>query len=118
MITSRPQVLAQQHAISAGHELATKAGMEILEAGGNAIDAGVAAGMALGILHSDLVNFAGVAPIMIRMAETGKQSPLMGWVFGRHWHPSIILKKTMAVQCLKVFSGPLCLQPLQPGLRR
>lgn len=78
MITSRPQVLAQQHAISAGHELATKAGMEILEAGGNAIDAGVAAGMALGILHSDLVNFAGVAPIMIRMAETGKTITIDG----------------------------------------
>lgn len=78
MITSRPQVLAQQHAISAGHELATKAGMEILEAGGNAVDAGVAAGMALGILHSDLVNFAGVAPIMIRMAETGKTITIDG----------------------------------------
>ena len=78
MITSRPQVLAQQHAISAGHELATKAGMEILETGGNAIDAGVAAGMALGILHSDLVNFAGVAPIMIRMAETGKTITIDG----------------------------------------
>lgn len=78
MITSRPQVLAQQHAISAGHELATKAGMEILEAGGNAIDAGVAAGMALGVLHSDLVNFAGVAPIMIRMAETGKTITIDG----------------------------------------
>jgi len=78
MIISRPQVLAQQYAISSGHELATKAGMEILETGGNAIDAGVAAGMALGILHSDLVNFAGVAPIMIRMAETGKTITIDG----------------------------------------
>lgn len=78
MTTSRPQVLAQSHAISAGHELATKAGMEILEAGGNAVDAGVAAGMALGVLHSDLVNFAGVAPIMIRMAETGETITIDG----------------------------------------
>jgi gamma-glutamyltranspeptidase/glutathione hydrolase len=46
--------------------------MEILRSGGNAVDAGVAAGIALGVLHSDLVNVAGVAPIMIRMAETGK----------------------------------------------
>src|SRR5207248_7139753 len=38
-------------------------------AGGNAIDAGVAAGIALGILQIDLVDFAGVAPIMIYHAE-------------------------------------------------
>src|SRR5205085_1493806 len=41
----------------------------ILQAGGNAIDAGVAAGIALGILQIDLVDFAGVAPIMIYHAE-------------------------------------------------
>ena len=71
MIEQRTPVHAGTHAIAAGHELATAAGLEILEDGGNAVDAGVAAGIALGVLHSDLVNFAGVAPIMIRMAETG-----------------------------------------------
>ena len=39
------------------------------EAGGNAIDAGCAAGLALGVLQSDLVDVAGVAPIMIYLAE-------------------------------------------------
>lgn len=72
MIEHRAPVTANHHAIAAGHDLATQAGLEVLENGGNAIDAGVAAGLALGVLHSDLVNFAGVAPIMIRMAETGK----------------------------------------------
>lgn len=72
MIEHRAMVTAEKHAIAAGHELATQAGMEILQNGGNAVDAGVAAGIALGVLHSDLVNFAGVAPIMIRMADTGK----------------------------------------------
>ncbi len=68
MIESRAVVHADRHAIAAGHELATRAGMEVLEAGGNAVDAGVAAGLAIGVLHCDLVNFAGVAPIIIRMA--------------------------------------------------
>lgn len=72
MIEKRTQVDAKTHAIAAGHDLATKAGLAVLEDGGNAVDAGVAAGIALGVLHSDLVNFAGVAPIMIRMAETGE----------------------------------------------
>src|SRR5207237_10198518 len=36
---------------------------------GNAVDAGVAAGIALGVLQSDLVNVAGVAPILIYLAD-------------------------------------------------
>ena len=58
-----------RHAVSSGHYLASAAGAAILEAGGNAIDAGCAAGIALEVLHADEVNFAGVAPIMIRTAE-------------------------------------------------
>ena len=58
-----------RHAISAGHYLAAAAGFAILEAGGNAIDAGCAAGIALSVVQPDLVNFAGVAPIMIRTAR-------------------------------------------------
>jgi len=44
--------------------------MAMLEAGGNAVDAGIAAGLALGVVHSDLVNVAGVAPIILRMADS------------------------------------------------
>lgn len=62
----RPTLYGNLEAVSAGHYLAAAAGMAILEAGGNAIDAGCCAGIALGILHPDEVNFAGVAPIMIR----------------------------------------------------
>src|SRR3954451_6125602 len=65
----RPTIAVTQHAIAAGHYLAATAGFEILQAGGNAIDACVAAGIALGILQIDLVDFAGVAPIMIYHAE-------------------------------------------------
>src|SRR4051812_39843999 len=65
----RPAIAVTRHAIAAGHYLATTAGFDILQAGGNAIDAGVAAGIALGILQIDLVDFAGVAPIMIYHAE-------------------------------------------------
>jgi len=72
MIEHRAIVDAEKYAISAGHELATQAGLDVLDNGGNAVDAGVAAGIALGVLHSDLVNFAGVAPIMIRMADSGE----------------------------------------------
>src|SRR6185503_9873550 len=65
----RPTIAVTRHAIAAGHYLASTAGFDILQAGGNAVDAGVAAGIALGVVQSDLVNCAGVAPIMIYHAE-------------------------------------------------
>ena len=74
----RPVVRAHRHAIVAGHYLAAEAGFAILEAGGNAIDAGVAAGIALGVVHSDLVNVAGVAPIILYSAQTGQVETISG----------------------------------------
>jgi gamma-glutamyltranspeptidase/glutathione hydrolase len=65
----RPAIAVTRHAIAAGHYLAATAGFDILQAGGNAVDAGVAAGIALGVVQSDLVNVAGVAPIMICLAD-------------------------------------------------
>lgn len=69
MTSHRPTLYGTRHAVSTGHYLATMAGFSILEAGGNAIDAGCAAGIALGVLQPDLVNFAGVAPIILRLAD-------------------------------------------------
>jgi len=68
-MTGRPTLYGTRHGVSAGHYLAAAAGFSVLEAGGNAVDAGCAAGIALGVLLPDLVNVAGVAPIMIRMAD-------------------------------------------------
>ncbi|MEO7728924.1 MAG: gamma-glutamyltransferase, partial [Burkholderiales bacterium] len=70
MPTYRPVITGTRHMIAAGHHAAAHAGFTILEAGGNAIDAGVAAGMAVGVLQTDRVNFAGVAPMMIYLAKS------------------------------------------------
>lgn len=67
-LAPNPTLLGTRHSASSGHYLASSAAFAILEAGGNAVDAGCCAGMALTVLHADEVNFAGVAPIMIRMA--------------------------------------------------
>ncbi len=69
MHATRPTLYGTRHAVSAGHYLAAAAGFAVLEAGGNAIDAGCAAGIALGVVLPDLVNVAGVAPILIRKAD-------------------------------------------------
>lgn len=69
MLASRSPVRAQSHMIAAGHTLAAQAGLAILEEGGNAVDAGVAAALTLGVVQSDLVGVAGVAPIMVRTPD-------------------------------------------------
>ena len=74
----RPVIRGHRHGIVAGHYLAAQAGFAILEGGGNAIDAGVAAGIALGVVHSDLVNVAGVAPIILYSAKTGQVETISG----------------------------------------
>ena len=70
--SSRLSIMGTRHVVSAGHYLAAHAGFQVLEAGGNAIDAGVAAGIAIGVLQTDKVNFAGVAPQIIYTAKSRK----------------------------------------------
>ena len=85
-MSHRPTLYGSRHAVSAGHYLAAAAGFAILEAGGNAIDAGCAAGIALAVLHPDEVNVAGVAPIMIRTAPQGNKAGKVVTIAGLgHW---------------------------------
>jgi len=65
----RPNVIARDHVVVSGHYYASLAGFQVLEAGGNAIDAGVATGLAIDVLESQFVGFGGVAPIMVRLAD-------------------------------------------------
>ena len=68
--TATVQVIGTRWAVAAGHALAAEAGARILAAGGNAIDAGVAAGFCLGVVHPDMVSVAGVAPILVHVGAT------------------------------------------------
>jgi gamma-glutamyltranspeptidase/glutathione hydrolase len=74
----RPTVMGRSHAASTGHYLATEASMRILDRGGNAVDAGVAAAMALAVLQPNVVSFAGVAPTLIYLANEGRVVSLEG----------------------------------------
>jgi gamma-glutamyltranspeptidase / glutathione hydrolase len=74
----RPNVMARQHVVVSGHYYASLAGLQILEAGGNAIDAGVATGLAIDVLESEFVGFGGVAPVMIHLAERDERHVISG----------------------------------------
>jgi gamma-glutamyltranspeptidase/glutathione hydrolase len=65
----RPVLMARRHVVVSGHYYASQAGFQVLEAGGNAVDAGVATGLAIDVLESQFVGFGGVAPIMVRLAN-------------------------------------------------
>ena len=72
------QVMGRRWMVAAGHPLAAQAAARVLEAGGNAIDAGVAAGFTLGVVHPDMVSFAGVAPILVHLGRTGETFEVSG----------------------------------------
>lgn len=61
----RPTLIGKRYAIACGHYLAAAAAARILERGGNAVDAGVTAAMALAIVQPDIVSFSGVAPTLV-----------------------------------------------------
>ena len=68
-MANRPTIMGTRHVIAAGHYLAAHAGFQILEGGGNAVDAGVASGIAMGVLQTDKVSFGGVAPLIVYLAK-------------------------------------------------
>ncbi len=76
--TFRPMITSGKYAVAAGHYLAAQAGMRILDKGGNAIDAGVAAGICINITQPDLTNFGGVAPIILYLAKTREVITISG----------------------------------------
>src|SRR5256886_17462393 len=76
--TSSPQVIGTRWAVAAGHALASEAGARVLAAGGNAVDAGVAAGLTLRAVPPHLVSGARGAPILLHLARTRATLPVSG----------------------------------------
>ena len=74
----RPAIMGVTHAVSAGHYLAAAAGYRILEEGGNAVDAGVASGIAINVTLPNAATFGGVAPIVIYEAKSDSVVTISG----------------------------------------
>lgn len=78
MFTTRPELLGTFGVVTSTHWLASSSGMSLLERGGNAFDAAVAAGFVLQVVEPHLVGPAGEVPVVFHSARTGRTEILCG----------------------------------------
>ena len=67
--TFRPVIRGKRGTVAGGNPLALEAGLRMLEAGGNAVDAGIAAVLAASVVEFSHFSFGGEAVILIRLRD-------------------------------------------------
>ena len=78
MFTTRPEIAGTFGVVASTHWLASQVGMAVLERGGNAFDAAVAAGFTLHVAEPHLNGPGGDAPILLHSARSNTQHVVCG----------------------------------------
>src|SRR5216117_1360514 len=76
--TTRPELAGTFGMVASTHWLASAAGMAVLEKGGNAFDAAVAAGLVLQVVEPHLNGPGGEVPAVFYAVERGEPLVLCG----------------------------------------
>ena len=69
LFARNPDAVGQNGMVVSSHQLASEIGIEILKKGGNAIDAAIATGFALSVVHPGAGNLGGGGFMVIRLAD-------------------------------------------------
>src|SRR5436309_16101452 len=77
----RPTIVAQHGMVAAGHPLAAEAGLRILKAGGNAVDAAIATWAVQGEVEPGMTGLGADMFVMIYLAKTGEVKFINGTGF-------------------------------------
>lgn len=78
MFTTRPEIQGTVGTVASTHWLASSSGMAMMEKGGNAFDAAVAAGFVLQVVEPHQSGPAGDVPIIFHSARTGRVEVICG----------------------------------------
>ncbi|OHV07622.1 gamma-glutamyltransferase family protein [Kushneria phosphatilytica] len=109
--TTRPEIKGTFGAISSTHWLASSVGMAMLEKGGNAFDAAVAAGFVLQIVEPHLNGPGGEVPIIVK--RPGDESPTV--ICGQGVTPAAATPERFAALGLGTVPGTGLLPAVVPG---
>jgi gamma-glutamyltranspeptidase len=75
----KPPARGTRGAVACGHPLGSAAALEVFMAGGNAVDAAVAAGAALGVVLPEACGLGGDALALVRPGDGGPVVAFNGW---------------------------------------
>ncbi|HHY83652.1 MAG TPA: gamma-glutamyltransferase family protein [Clostridiales bacterium] len=78
MKNKREGIYGKKGVVAAGHYLAASAGVKMFAKGGNAVDAGVAAGLALAVIKPHQNGFGGECPILVYSPKDRKVTAVSG----------------------------------------
>lgn len=109
--TTRPEIKGTFGAVSSTHWLASSVGMAMLERGGNAFDAAVAAGFVLQIVEPHLNGPGGEVPIIVKRPQD--DAPRV--ICGQGVTPAAATPEAFAELGLKTVPGTGLLPAVVPG---
>lgn len=111
MFTTRPELVGNVGMVASTHWLASAAGMSILERGGNAADAAVAAGFVLQVVEPHLNGPGGEVPILV-WSETDRRVSV---ICGQGVSPAAATVQRLAGLGLELMPGTGLLPAVVPG---